>query len=291
MDGKGISKPAIRNELTREIRSLSVGKDDVVRLLHILRERTDAARNIEVDNFPKLNQSDEVYEQNTNTIRESFKLQVTITGSDGSQLMGPVEDSFRTPNAPEDINSIFVSSDSTLEGAYNYHPRNFVHVFLDFSKPSIWDFSLSPSAATPNGSIIKVGGYDSTWVHGVFNEVSNFMTSHPAHMTWVHRSAVYDLLVWLAGLPFGLWVCYRLSSRLSEVGLGDSGFLLSAIYVYIVLVSLFALVVLFRYVRWVFPLVEYASSRNKAIKHRIVLGAILVGAIGTLLVDILRLIL
>lgn len=211
-----------------------------------------------------------------------------MTGVDGRELLGPVEDTLRSSNFPEDLKSVFVSSDSILEGTYNYHPRNSVRLFLDFSRPDLLDFSVPPSRSTPNGSQVEVGGYDSTWVHGVFNEVNAFVRDHPLRMNWVHKNGIYDLLVWLIGLPLGFWLCYRLSASLNQLWGSQSTFLLSASYVYIVLLVLFGTRLLFGYVRWVLPLVQYQSPRNEALKHQIILGAIIVGLVSTIIWDVIK---
>jgi len=281
-------KTLLRNNLTNEVRSLSVCKEDLYRLLNTLKERTDAAKKIELDNFQKFDQEVEVYEKNKETIAESFQLRVTVTSGDGQELFGTVEDIFNSPNFPEDVKAIFIASDSVLTGAYNYQPRNYVHVFLDFSKPKLFDLSILPSVATPNGSRIVVSGYDPTWVHGVFNELSNFVKAHLSKMTWIHKHSIYDLLVWGFGLPFGFWITYRSSEFLTKLFGSFSTFVQSAAYVYVFLASLIVFRLLFHYARWVWPLVEYRGLGNAALKHRVAVSAISLSLLTTAVYDLFK---
>lgn len=281
-------KPLVRNRLIRKITSFSAVKDDLHRLFQILQERCHAAGEIEVANFKQMNQTDKVYEQNKKIIKEGFEFKLTVTSLDGQELWGGVNDIFDSPNFPDQVKSIYINSEILLRVPYNYYPRNSFELFLDFSKPEPFNLSFLPSQATPNESNIAVQGYDATWVHGVYNEFSNFIQKLPSRLTWLHKHSVYDLLVWGFGLPFGFWITYKLSDILNRIFGIFSNFVLSASYVYVFLASLILFRLLFHYARWVWPLIEYRSSSNRAQKHRITLGAITLGLVTMFIYDILK---
>jgi hypothetical protein len=109
-------------------------------------------------------------------------------------------------------------------------------------------------------------------------------------MTWLHRHSIYDFLVWGLGLPFGFWMSYRFSGILTKIVGGFSSFVLNGSYVYVFFASLVIFRLLFHYARWVWPLVEHKSSKNKAIKHQIVLGTITLGLLTTFIVDLIKII-
>jgi len=278
----------VRNNLTRQIKSFSVEKGDLHQLFNILRERNNAAGDIELAKFKKMDQTDEVYEKNKKFLKESFELKLTVSGTDGRELYGSVSEIFDSPNFPDDLGSIFVSSDITLHTAYNLHARNYFQLLLDFNKPQVLDLSFLPSQATPNASNICVTGYNATWVHGLFNEFNNFIDKHPSRLPWIHRHSVYDLLLYIFGLPFGFWMTYKLSGILNKVFGTFSVFIQSASYVYVFFVSLVIFRLLFHYARWIWPLVEYQGGGNRALKHRITLVALALGIISGVIYDVIK---
>jgi hypothetical protein len=281
-------RPLVRNKLSWKITSFSVDKiDNLKKLFLILQERCHAAGEIEVSNFKQMEQTDEIYEQNKSILRERFELKLTVTSSDGQELWGGISELFDSSNFPDQLKAIYVNSEIPLK-IINYSPRNSFELFLDFSKPELFNLSLLPSQATPNASNIIVQGYDATWVHGVYHELTNFIKRYPAKLTWLHKHSIYDFLVWGFGLPFGFWVTYRLSNILNKVFGNFSTFVQSASYVYVFLASLIIFRLLFDYARWVWPLVEYRSSTNIGQKHRIILGTITLGLVSACIYDILK---
>lgn len=278
----------IRNNLVKQIRSLSISKSDLKKLLEILQERNRSAGDIEISHFKQMDQTDEQFEQNKKTLKNGFELRITVNSKDGVELFGSIDDIFNSPNFPDDIGSIYVNSDTVLKANYNYSPGNHFSFFLDFNKPEPLNFSFLPSQATPNNSNISVVGFDATWAHGVFNEFDSFLKKHPSKLTWLHKHSIYDLLLWIVGFPFGFWACSQLSPLLNKVFGHFSSFVQSASYVYIFLASVFLFRILFHYTRWIWPLIEYQSPQNKAFKHRITLGTIILGLVSAIFYDIIK---
>jgi len=265
-----------------------VGKDDLNKLFQILQERCHAAGEIEVANFKKMDQADEIFEQNKNIIKQGFDLKLTVTSLDGQELWGGINEIFDSPNFPDQIKSVYVNSEIPLRVPHNYYPRNSIEVLLDFSKPGLFNLSLLPSQETPNASNIVVQGYESTWVHGVFSEFSDFIKRRPAKLTWLHKHSIYDFLLWLFGLPFSFWVIYKLSNSINTIFANFHNIVQDAVYVYVFFVSLSLFRLLFHYARWVCPLIEYRSSSNIELKHRIILGAIIIGLVSKFIYDIIK---
>jgi len=73
-----------------DVSSLSLDKEDLRRFCDILQERSNSAAEIEVGLFQKNEQTDDQFEENKKTLRESFQLKLTISGkgvrSCGGQL-------------------------------------------------------------------------------------------------------------------------------------------------------------------------------------------------------------
>lgn len=282
-----IPAPNLTNRLSLEGFSASFDKGEIRQLLGILQERLNAAAEIEVSSFEKLGQSDEEFEKNKGILRDGFRLRPTVLGHNGQELFGFVDEVFSSPNFPDAVKSIYVNSAIFLRAVHNYNVRNSFEMFLDFSRPEIFDFNLMPSFGTPNGSNIKANGTDPTWVNGLFHEVRRFVTDHAAVAPWIHKHSVYDILLWFIGYPVAFWTCYKAAPFLpSPSGVGP--FLRAALYVYLFLIVLVSFRALFHYGRWAFPRLEYRYPKDRALQHRIALGALSLSLVGSLIYDVLK---
>lgn len=272
-----------------DVSSLSLDKEDLHRFCDILQERADSAAEIEVDLLQQAEKNDEQFEANKKTLRNSFQLKITISGKDGEELWGSIEDIFESPNFPEQVKSFYVDSESTLRNVYDIYPHNSFIIFLDFNKPKIFDLSLMPSHETPNESNIEVKGYDATWVNGVFSEIKKFIEDRSSTLSFVHRHSVYDILLWVLGFPLSFWVCYKFSVIIENAFGGNNAFVTNALYLYVFLTTLFIFRILFHYLRWLCPLVEYQSKVNRMLAHRAIFLALSIGLAGKFLYDLAKL--
>ncbi len=284
------SQTAVLNRLNKNFRSLSIGKDKLCKLFKTLEERTESAKQIELTNCESIIQDEKVCKENKKIIEESFQLTVTVTGMDGKELTGQVDDIFNSVNFPEEIYSIYIANDSTLRSRYNYTPLNYIQIFFNFSKPGIFDLSHLVSQATPDPITITVIGYDATWVHGVFSEINQFLSQYPSQLKWIHKNGIYDIFLVLLSIPIGFWVSSKLSGFLEKL-FDFSGFAKNMSYVYVFVVVIYGFFLLFRYARWIFPLIEYRTSTNKAGKHRVIIIAIILAIMGSAAWDILKILL
>lgn len=273
---------------SKQIGSLSLDKAELRRLCETLQERSRDASKLEVADYRQLQQTDEQYEKNKKLLGEGFELKFTILGSDGEELFGSLEDVFESPNFPELVKSVYVNSESGLRTQYNYYPLNSFQLYLDFSKPAVFEHTVWPSAPTPNDSKITVQGQNASWVNGIFNEVSNYFDKKGAAFEFFHKQSVYDFLLWILGYPLTFWACYKLSGSVNTLFGRLSVFVESAAYFYIFLVSLYGLGIIFSYSRWVWPLVEYRGPSNKALRHRAVLGTLVLTIVGAFLYDVIK---
>jgi hypothetical protein len=282
----------VRFNQQKRIRSFSIDRAELRKLLELLQERANAAGEIEEKHFDKLRlqakpQTEEQVEKAKKDLREGFRLFITVSGIDGTELTGNIEDIFDSPNFPDEVKTLFFSTDIPLQ-KYNYYPRNKMTLFLDFERPSVLNFSIMPSQETANASNIEVNGSDATWVNGVFQEFINYVSRHPSTIPWLHRHTVYDVLVWILGLPLGFWICSKISHLIETQLFTYSPFLQAALYVYIFLASLILLRVAFHYARWIWPLTEFQSERSTSRKHKAIFGIICSGIGISILYDVLK---
>jgi len=282
------AKQNVKNRLTLERINCSLAKVDLRRLCDILQERTLTAADHEVANFQQGQQTAEQYEQNKVLLREAFALRITVTGHDGRELFGTIPEVFDSPNFPEEVRSSYVNSGTVLKGVYNYFPRNSFELFVDFSRPAVFDFTILPSQQTPNGSRMNVEGFEATWANGLFHELQRFFESKSAPLEVLHRHSVYDVILWFIGLPLGFWLCFKFAPLTARIEANTSGFVGAAANVYIFLAALFLFRALFHYARWVFPIVEYKHERSRTLMHRAALGTLTLGLIGSVIYDALK---
>lgn len=279
----------IRNEQSMKVSSLTLDKEELLAFCRLLQERAKAAGEIEVANYRKGDLPDEQYQLNVNTLRSGFEIRITVAGKNGENLWGTVDVVFASPNFPAVVKSLFVDSASPLKASHNYYVRNAFVIFLDFDKPRIIDFTLLPSQETPNESNIQVSGYDATWVNGVFAELKTFVVSRSSSLSIVHTHSIYDVLLWPIGFPLGFWSCYRLSPYVESAFSSSSAFLVSALYLYCFVATLFLFRFWFHYLRWVSPLVEYRAKSSKVVAHRLLISAIAISVFGSFIYDLIKL--
>jgi len=286
---KDQSDKCLQIEQKQRIRSLSVDRAELRRILEVLQERVYAAADIEERGFKKVeDQADEQFEQAKKDLRDGFRLYVGVSGVNGETLHGSIEEVFDSPNFPDDVRSVFFNSSLRLQQLYGYYPRNRVTVFLDFSRPGIFNLAILPSQETQNESNVEVVGKDATWVNGVFKEFASYVSERPSTLPWLHKHSIYDLILYTLSLPLAFWACSKLS-RCIEVSLAQSSsFLRAAIYVYVFAIALNVLRIAFQYTRWIWPLTEFRSEKSSSLKHKAALAFIVATVIGPAIYDTIK---
>lgn len=281
-------KNTVKNRLKSKIKSLSLNREDMHKLCKVLQERAAAAAEIEVQKFDRGQRSEDELAKALQTLREGFELKPTVVGINGEELYGSLAEVFDSVNFPAQVKHLYINSEHVLIGTHNYYPLNSFEIFLDFSKPSIFDFSLMPNLGTPNESNYEVRGYDATWVNGVFSEVNKFIIQRSSTLSIVHNHSVYDFLLWLIGFPLAFWTCFKLSNLIEKLGSGSNNFIINAMYFYAFIAAMFLFRILFHYLRWVCPLVEYKVNGSKIIAHRAILFILACGIFINFLTDIIK---
>jgi hypothetical protein len=278
--------PLLTVSQRRNVRSLSLDRNELRKLLEKLQERCAAAGAIEAAAYQPLNREPTAIEKDRQLLREGFKLFVTLEGKDRSSLTGSIGTIFDSPNFPTDVRSVFFNSETPLRSSINYVARNRCVLFLDFTRPEALNFSFMPSQETPNASNFDVQGSDATWVNGVFLEFDQFVKDRPSTVGWLHRHTTYDVLLWLVGYPFAFWCSSLASSAIQRTA--SSAFVQGALYVYTFLVALVVVRCLFHYARWIWPLIEFRHPRSKSLSHKAVWSSITLGLLSKLLYDLLK---
>lgn len=286
--GSSVDEPIpVKIRLSKPMISCSIDKAGLRRLAEILQERANAARELELAQFgPQGLPADELKRKRA-VLSECFVLKLTINGTDGRELFGTIREVFDSPNYPDEVASVIVASDNTLRAVHNYYPRNAFRLFLYFAKPAVFDFRILPGLDTPNPSKLEVEGFDATWANGVFREIDAFLSDNPSHLSIVHRHTIFDLMLYAIGIPFAFWLCHKATSIIQQL-VPESGFLQNAIYVYIFITAIILFRILFHYMRWMLPVVEYRAPTSRALLHRATLAALLLSVFGAFVYDIVK---
>jgi hypothetical protein len=219
-------------------------------------------------------------------LRVSYRIAVTevdsIEGTDVPHLGRSELD------AP--LRSIYISNTEIFsKAARGIKPQNCVDLFLDFKHPSLAiDFYNMPSNPTANGSLVNVYGFNEDWVNSTHKQLQDFFDRISAkRRAFLHRSGAYDIFLYFIYLPIVLWIMYRIERRFPDIFSSESKVSIIAVYIYIVVISLFFGRIIYQYIRWLFPPVEYES--RGAWGPRIQRGLLLtlaLGIFGTLLCDV-----
>src|SRR3989344_4999348 len=93
-------KANVNNRLTSRILSLAVDKEDLRTFCDLLQEKSFAAAEIEVQKFERGDKTEEKYQEALKTLRDGFKLRITVCGDRGQELYGSIEDVFSSANFP-----------------------------------------------------------------------------------------------------------------------------------------------------------------------------------------------
>lgn len=286
------NRAILTTELSQQITACTFSKEDLKTLCEILQESSHEAAKEEISHYAPLDKSDEQIILDKLLLQSGFELKVTVQGIDDQRVFGTISDVFNSPRFPVKVKSLFIDSAQFLRDLHNWLPRNHFQLLLDFTKPELSNLSLSPSISTPNESYIFATGLNSDWVNGVFHKVTDFIEERKTRRRFLHWHSVYDLLLFLVGIPFAFWMAYKLSGIIDSVFGDFSVFVQNGAYVLLFFFMLHVFKLLFHYARWIFPIVEYRGAKDAARKHRYFLltliGGGLIGVFGNSLYDLFK---
>jgi len=100
----------------------------------------------------------EEFENAKTEMKDLLKISVQIRGTNGEFLLSKEKSVFDESGLPNSITDIKFDNFYLFKYVTNSEPLNSFLVEFDFSKPSIFDFTLNPSAETMNRSGINVIG-------------------------------------------------------------------------------------------------------------------------------------
>jgi len=205
-------------------------------------------------------------------LNDAFCLTTTVNGLRDQQLYGESIDIFDSPDRPKPIKSIYFTNVNSFKRHSNGNePVNRVSVFLDFSKPDLFDPTPLVSAATPNEGNVTVNAQDITFFHAVQKIVEKKLTSHANWYGAIHRNFAYDIGAWLVAFPFSLYFSAYYMNQIVPIG-SKLELFRWPLFIYFVGLSIILYRALMAYAKWAFPVNVLAENNDRALRHRIALG-------------------
>jgi len=281
---------ALPSRYRRDIRveNVILNQTDLVNLISIIQNKTNDAQRLHIKSIgpASLDEQKELEED----IQRVFRISYNIMDFEDNSFSGYDTINTNSGDFPDKIKSVYISNSEAFKEAANGRlPQNSVDIFIDFKRPSMAiNFFNLPSNPTENNSIANVYGLNEDWVISTHQKVREFFDKRKTKRSFIHRSGIYDLFLLGVYIPILLWVAFRIESKFPNAIKESSIVSLIAIYAYGVLLSLMLGRVIFQYLRWLFPIVEYDSKRSIAPQIRGVIGIILLGLGTAFFYDIIR---
>lgn len=264
-------------EETRPIRGCKLSLDEVIDIYRELSRINQSFGDKVIATISQLqDETPEEWEHRKAALHENaFRLTISIHGDRESMMYGEYESIFTSAELPNPIRTIyFTNRTAWRRNADDTEPRNRIDVNLDFSKPSLFDPSLLVSEPTPNNSTIVVQADDVSYFRAVQQVIDKKILSKRTWYSAIHRPFVYDIGLWLFALP----VCLIVATYYMEQWLPTTGEFHAyrwAFFVYSIGLGAILYRILTSYIKWAFPVNVLKENRDTALKHRLVLAAIL----------------
>ena len=230
----------------------------------------------------------EQFDARKNNISKHFVTLVTVTSTKNEEITADNEGIFDDKVMPSSVKFILISTENSLRSVFNLVPESRINLYLDFSYPSMFDFSKLPTLATTNASNLKINSNNEQWFSAAKFRLSEFFDEMRTGYDWLHRPAIYDVLLAILGLPIAVWTTVRVTSIFKNI---DNLSIIPRmlVYTYVFYLSLLMFRLLFSYARWAFPKIE-ASSNIEApqVGHRLLLGGIVLSIVASFTYDLLK---
>jgi hypothetical protein len=246
-----------------------------------MQERQIEHREIFLNQLARLpTESPEQFETRRARVANAFVTTVNITLANKEIMTDSSEHFVATENLPDNIVTVFfttIAGPSAI-GLGEQQQSNRATLLLDFSRPTVFDFSKFPTFATENASNLYIFSSSESWFATLEKRVDDIFNARRTGFDWLHKPGIYDVLLLAVGLPFSFAIDYLASPFITKFNL--SSVLASALYIYLFIAGLYIFRGIFTYSRWVFPKTETESQYSPPMRHRGVWAAITLGIPG-----------
>lgn len=221
-------------------------------------------------------ESDEDFEKRKQFLKdEAFRVTVSIVGFNDETAFGDRERIFDSKELPLPIKTIYFTNITAFKPhADGAEPRNRFAVWLHFHKPPLFDPNPLVSEPTPNPSKVEIAAEDVGYIRAIQTIVGNKLKSDKKWHAFIHEKFAYDIGLWFIALPYALYWITIYSDYFFPAGSSHASFRI-AFYIYGIGLSLLLYRALFGYLKWAFPVNILDENKDRAMRHRLMLGAIL----------------
>jgi hypothetical protein len=263
------------------IKACRLRREDLARLYRIINDRQIEYGQMLLNQLAQQpHETEAQFQERRTRVANAFVTTVNVTGSNNEIVSGSGEHFLASENIPDRIVTVFYTTlaGPNAIGITREFLQNRATLMLDFSRPTILDFSKLPTFATFNNSNFDISASSEAWFTTLNTRLTQLFEERRTGFNWLHQPGVYDLLLFIVGLPFALWIDYRCSPIIDKFQLPTV--LASGLYVYLFIAGLFIFRGIFTYSRWVFPKIEIQSEASPPLRHRAVWLAIMVAVFG-----------
>lgn len=217
--------------------------------------------------------SDEEWERKKgHLLDDAFRLTTTVTGDRDQHIYGEDETIFQSTDLTLPIKSIYFTNITAYKRHANGQiPQNAIEVTLDFGKPDLTDASLVVSEPTPNNSRVLIRAQDISFFRAARQIVDTKLANHRSRFGFLHVNFAYDFGLWLLALPSILLLATYYMDVLFPIG-GTYSSYRWAFFVYVSGLGLLGYRFLNSYAKWAFPVNVLAENKDRAWRHRLILG-------------------
>ena len=206
--------------------------------------------------------------------KNAFRVTVSVIGQDGQIVFGDREELFDSKDLPYPIKTIFFTNTNSHKAAANGTlPPNYFSVWIHFDKPPLFDPHAIVSDATQNFSKVEIRAEDIGYFRAAQNITNKVLMKNRKWYSFIHAKFVYDVGLWFFAIPYALYMITIVTDQYIPLGSLHSSFRV-AFFVYASGMSLLIYRALMSYLKWAFPVNVLTENRDKATRHRVMLGAI-----------------
>lgn len=269
------------------IPSCKISKEDIKELYRVFQEKQNAELESTISNelHQQPEETQDAFESRKQNVRNAFLTKIDIKKVNGETITGHGENFLESLQTEGRIVSITFDTRFSPKALLNFTPRNLAEIVLDFSQPTLTDFSAHPSSPTPNSSEWFIMGNNEAWVTSLSTRIKEFFEQRKTNIDWLHRPAAYDKLLILIGIPLCLWGTMHIGASLLSPSLNETIKIASYIYIFIACANIFRS--MFAYAKWIFPKIELESTTSRVGLHRFVWFAITVSVTGAAIYDLI----
>jgi hypothetical protein len=173
------------------IKSCRLRREDLGRLYKIINDRQSEYGQFVVNSIlaQQPNESAEEFVARQSRVLNAFVTTVNITGTNNEVVSGNGEHFLSSENIADNLLTVFFT---TIAGpnVLGFTPQNRATLMLDFSRPTILDFTKLPTWPTPNTSHFEISAVSEPWFTTLNTRLKELFDDRRTGLNWLHQTGV-----------------------------------------------------------------------------------------------------